>query len=66
MKNKEVALPWFPITPDYIDQYHESVLKYIRDIRNDESLDLSVDSSYSTTVNLLLQRAEQIAAEICA
>ena len=65
MKNKEVALPWFPITPDYIDQYHESVLKYIRDIRNDESLDLSVDSSYTTTVNLLLQRAEQIAAEIC-
>lgn len=65
MKNKEVALPWFPITPDYIDQYHESVLKYIRDIRNDESLNLSVDSSYNTTVNLLLQRAEQIAAEVC-
>ena len=28
MKNKEIALPWFPITPNYIDQYHESVLKY--------------------------------------
>lgn len=64
MTNKEVALPWFPITPDYIDQYHESVLKYIRDIRNDESLDLSVDSSYTTTANLLHQRAEQIAAEV--
>ena len=26
MKNTEVALPWFPITPAYIDQYHESGL----------------------------------------
>lgn len=65
MKNKEVALPWFPITPDYIDQYHESVLKYIRDIRSGESQNLVDDSSYTTTVNLLFQRAEQIAAEVC-
>lgn len=54
-----------PITPDYIDQYHDSVLKYIRDIRSDESLDLTSDSSYITTVNLLFQRADQIAADVC-
>ena len=65
MKTEEVALPWFPITPDYIDQYHDSVLKYIRDIRSDESLDLTSDSSYITTVNLLFQRADQIAADVC-
>lgn len=65
MKNKEIALPWFPITPNYIDQYHESVLKYIRDIRNDESQNLYADSSYTTTVNLLFQRAEQIAVQVC-
>ena len=66
MKNKEIALPWFPITPNYIDQYHESVLKYIRDIRSDESQNLSADTSYTTTVNLLFQRAEQIAVEVYA
>jgi hypothetical protein len=65
MKNKEVALPWFPITPGYIDQYHDSVLKYIRDVRNDESLNLSADTSYTTTLNLLFQRAEQIADYVC-
>ena len=65
MKSEEVALPWFPITPDYIDQYHDSVLKYIRDVQSDESLDLSADSSYITTVSLLFQRADQIAADVC-
>lgn len=65
MKSEEVALPWFPITPDYIDQYHDSVLKYIRDVRSDEVQDLSADSSYLTTISLLFQRAEQIAVEVC-
>lgn len=65
MKSEEVALPWFPITPDYIDQYHDSVLKYIRDVRDENSHELSSDSSYVTTVSLLFRRAEQIAAEVC-
>ena len=64
MKSEEIALPWFPITPDYIDQYHESVLKYLRDAINDRSQDLSNDSSYMTTIGLLLQRAEQISSEL--
>ena len=64
MNPEEIALPWFPITPDYIDQYHESVLKYLRDVLNDRSQDTSDDSSYLTTVSLLLQRAEQIASDI--
>ena len=51
MNTEEVALPWFPITPEYIDQYHESVLKYIRDVRNDES------SIYLQTAHTLRQVA---------
>lgn len=65
MKSEEKALPWFPITPEYIDTYHDSVLKYIRDARTDSSQDMSNDSSYLTTVNLLFQRAEQIALDVC-
>ena len=65
MKSEEIALPWFPISPDYIDQYHDSVLKYLRDVRKDGPQDLASDSSYLTTVGLLFQRAEQIAAEVC-
>lgn len=65
MKSEEVALPWFPITPDYIDQYHDSVLKYLRDAQAEHGPDLSNDSSYITTLGLLSQRAEQIFAEVC-
>lgn len=53
MKSEEVALPWFPITPDYIDQYHDSVLKYLRDAQAEHGQDLSNDSSYITTLGLL-------------
>lgn len=65
MKSEEVALPWFPITPDYIDQYHDSVLKYLRYAQAEHGQDLSNDSSYITTLGLLSQRAEQIFAEVC-
>lgn len=65
MKSEEVVLPWFPITPDYIDQYHDSVLKYLRDAQAEHGQDLSNDSSYITTLGLLSQRAKQIFAEVC-
>lgn len=54
------ALPWFPITPDYIDRYHDDVMKYLRDTwpRTDE--ELKDDPSFSTTQRLLFQRAMQI------
>lgn len=65
MKPEEIALPWFPITPDYIDLYHDSVLKYIRDARAQHGDELAGDSSYQTTLSLLFQRADQIAEAIC-
>lgn len=65
MKPEEIALPWFPITPDYIDLYHDSVLKYIRDAREQHGDGLAGDSSYQTTISLQFQRADQIVDEIC-
>lgn len=65
MNPEEIALPWFPITPEYIDKYHDSVLKYLRDAQAEHGQDLSNDSSYNTTIGLLSQRAEQIFAEVC-
>lgn len=65
MNPEEIALPWFPITPEYIDKYHDSVLKYLRDAQTEHGQDLSNDSSYNTTRGLLSQRSEQIFAEIC-
>lgn len=66
MNPEEIALPWFPITPEYIDKYHDSVLKYLRDAQAERGQDLSKDSSYITTLGLLAQRAEQIFNEVCA
>ena len=57
------ALPWFPLTPDYIDKYHDDVMKYLRDIFAASDIDLSSDKSFNTTVSLLLQRTEQIRKE---
>ena len=66
MNPEEIALPWFPITPEYIDKYHDSVLKYLRDAQAEHGQDLSKDSSYITTLGLLSQRAEQIFNEVCS
>ena len=66
MNPEELALPWFPITPEYIDKYHDSVLKYLRDAQAEHDQDLSKDSSYITTLGLLSQRAEQIFGEVCS
>lgn len=66
MNPEEIALPWFPITPEYIDKYHDSVLKYLRDAQAERGQDLSKDSSYITTLGLLSQRAEQIFNEVCS
>lgn len=66
MNSEEIALPWFPITPEYIDKYHDSVLKYLRDAQAERGQELSKDSSYITTLGLLSQRAEQIFNEVCA
>jgi len=57
------ALPWFPLTPDYVDTYHLDVMKYLRDVLEVENADISSDKSYITTVSLLLQRAGQIRKE---
>lgn len=57
------ALPWFPLTPEYIDKYHDDVMKYLRDIFAVTDIDISSDKSFNTTVSLLLQRAEQIRKE---
>ena len=65
MNPEEIALPWFPITPEYIDKYHDSVIKYLRDALAEHGQDLSKDSSYITTIGLLSQRAEQIFNEVC-
>lgn len=59
MANESNALPWFPLTPDYIDKYNESVIKYLKD----EASSSKEDKSFSTTVSLLHQRAEQLLAE---
>ena len=57
------ALPWFPLTPEYIDKYHDDVMKYLRDIFAATDVDVSTDKSFNTTVSLLLQRAEQLRKE---
>ncbi len=64
MKPEEIALPWFPITPDYIDKYHDSVLRYLRDTHAQRRDNLAEDSSYQTTLGLIFQRAAQIVEEI--
>ena len=64
MKPEEIALPWFPITPDYIDKYHDSVLKYLRDAYAQHGENLTNDSSYQTTLGLLFRRADQIVEEV--
>ena len=59
MANDSTALPWFPLTPDYIDKYNESVIKYLKD----EASATKEDKSFSTTISLLHQRTEQLLAE---
>lgn len=59
MANDSNALPWFPLTPDYIDKYNESVIKYLKD----EASATKEDKSFSTTISLLHQRTEQLLAE---
>ena len=54
------ALPWFPLTPDYIDKYYSDVLKYLRDSFEMEESEISSDKSFRTTASLLMQRAEEI------
>lgn len=56
MASDSNALPWFPLTPDYIDKYHDSVIKYLRD--NYESA--KDDKSFITTMELLSQRSQEI------
>ena len=60
MTNDNKALPWFPITPDYIGYYYDKVLKYIKEVRFSNAPGYSEDSSYVTTTELLFQNAEQI------
>ena len=55
------ALPWFPLTADYIDTYNDSVLKYLRDALQSSQDPADEDSSYATTRRLLGQRAAQVA-----
>ncbi len=55
------ALPWFPLTADYIDTYNDSVLKYLRDALQSSQDSAEEDSSYATTRRLLGQRAAQVA-----
>lgn len=57
------ALPWFPLTPDYIDKYYSDVLKYLRDSFEMEESEISSDKSFCTTTSLLMQRAEEIRAK---
>ena len=57
------ALPWFPLTADYIDTYNDSVLKYLRDALQSSQDPADEDSSYVTTRRLLGQRAAQIEAD---
>lgn len=59
MTSDNKALPWFPITSEYIDYYYDSVIKYIREVRFSNSSGYADDSSYLTTVELLSQWAEQ-------
>lgn len=54
------ALPWFPLTPDYVDRYSDGLFKYVRD--NIEK-DNSANVSWSTTVRLLLERASDVMSE---
>lgn len=54
------ALPWFPITPDYIDRYHDDVMKYLRDSWPHTDAELKDDASFATTLRLLFQRAAQV------
>lgn len=55
MKIVKNALPWFPLTPEYIDLYFDGVLKYLRDEVENSSDDTL---SFQTTIDLLGQRAE--------
>lgn len=57
------ALPWFPLTPDYIDKYYSDVLKYLRDSFEMEESEIRSDKSFCTTASLLMQRAEEIRAK---
>lgn len=63
MKTDNNALPWFPLTPEYIDNYHASVLKYLREESDSPSED---DPSYNTTVELLRQRSAEIFSRFSA
>ena len=56
------ALPWFPLTPDYIDKYYNDVLKYLRDSFLKDKTELDEDKSFCTTSSLLVQRGEEIRA----
>lgn len=58
MTNDNKALPWFPITSEYIDYYYDSVIKYIREVRFLNGASVTDDSSYATTVALLFKWAE--------
>lgn len=60
MKTDSTALPWFPLTPDYVDRYSDGVLKYVRD---NLDRDNSADTSWGTTVRLILERAGIIMSE---
>ena len=62
MATESNALPWFPLTPDYIDKYNESVIKYLKDEASSENK----DKSFSTTVSLLHQRAQLLLKEFSA
>ena len=55
MITDSTALPWFPLTPGYVDRYSDGVLKYVRDN--------SADTSWGTTVRLILERAGIIMSE---
>ena len=57
------ALPWFPLTPDYIDKYYSDVLKYLRDSFEMEESEIRSDKSFCTTASLLMQRAEEVRAK---
>ena len=62
MANESNALPWIPLTPDYIDKYNETVITYLRDMASSPK----EDASFSTTLTLLHQRAEQLYETISA
>ena len=54
------ALPWFPLTADYIDKYNDSVIKYLRDVFSAGSAAGNDSPAYMTTARLVDQRASQI------